>query len=79
VHFVRNRTLYTAELAHDQLGSGAVVDAAMTGTSAVSLLSEVRSTRIRGMVSGTAERMRPHRSVPEVAEFLEQYRLALAV
>ncbi|SEL56959.1 hypothetical protein SAMN05414137_1105 [Streptacidiphilus jiangxiensis] len=78
-HFVRNRTLYTAELAHDQLGHGAVVDAAVTGTSAVSLLSQVRSTRIRGMVSATAERMRLHRSVPEVAEFLERYRLALAV
>ncbi|MEY9872909.1 hypothetical protein ABH931_002386 [Streptacidiphilus sp. MAP12-33] len=77
-HFVRNRTLYMAELAHDQLGHGAVVDAAVTGTSAVSLLSQVRSTRIRGMVSATAERMRPHRSVPEVSEFLEQYRMALA-
>ncbi|WP_152648409.1 tetratricopeptide repeat protein [Streptacidiphilus anmyonensis] len=77
-HFVRNRTLYTAELAHDQLGHGAIVDAAVTGMSAVSLLAQVRSTRIRGMVSATAERMRQHQKVPEVSDFLEQYRMALA-
>jgi hypothetical protein len=77
-HFVRNRTLYTAELAHDQLGHGAVVDAAATGASAVALLAQVRSTRIHGMVSATAERMRRHRTVPEVADFLERYRMAIA-
>ncbi|WP_042367497.1 hypothetical protein [Streptacidiphilus neutrinimicus] len=77
-HFVRNRTLYTAELAHDQLGRGAVVDAAVTGMSAVALLAQVRSTRIRGMVSATAERMRQHEKVPEVSDFLERYRMALA-
>jgi tetratricopeptide (TPR) repeat protein len=77
-HFVRNRTLYTAELAHDQLGHGAVVDAAATGTSAVALLAQVRSTRIRGMVSATAERLRQHRTVPEVADFLERYSMAIA-
>ncbi|WP_042379329.1 hypothetical protein [Streptacidiphilus melanogenes] len=77
-HFVRNRTLYTAELAHDQLGRGAVVDAAVTGMSAVALLAQVRSTRIRGMVSATAERMRQHQKVPEVSDFLERYRMALA-
>ena len=78
VHFVRNRTLYTAELAHDQLGHGALLEAAHSGSSAVALLAQVRSTRIRGMVSATAERMRQHRSVPEVSDFLEQYQLAIA-
>ncbi|MEZ0065877.1 tetratricopeptide (TPR) repeat protein [Streptacidiphilus sp. MAP12-20] len=77
-HFVRNRALYTAELAHDQLGRGAVVEAAETGSTAVGLLAQVRSTRIRGMVSATAERMRPLGAVPEVADFLEKYQLALA-
>jgi hypothetical protein len=77
-HFVRNRTLYTAELAHDQLGKGALAEAARTGSSAVALLAQVRSTRIRGMVSATAERMREHRAVPEVFAFLEEYRAAIA-
>ncbi|WP_037605289.1 hypothetical protein [Streptacidiphilus rugosus] len=77
-HFVRNRALYTAELAHDQLGRGAVIEAAETGSTAVGLLAQVRSTRIRGMVSATAEQMRPLSAVPEVADFLEKYQLALA-
>ncbi|MBF9070538.1 tetratricopeptide repeat protein [Streptacidiphilus fuscans] len=79
-HFVRNRALYTAELAHDELGRGSVVEAARTGSDAIGLLTSVRSTRIRGMVSATAERMRSRglSRVPEVADFLERYQLALA-
>jgi tetratricopeptide (TPR) repeat protein len=76
-HFVRNRALYTAELAHDQLGRGELAAAADSGCAAVALLDQVRSTRIRSMVADTATRLRPHRGVPEVAEFVRRYDLAL--
>ena len=77
-HFVRNLALYTAELAHDQLGRGELAAAADSGCQAVALLAEVRSTRIRDMVADTVVRLRPHRSVPEVAELVNRYDAALA-
>ncbi|QMU75428.1 tetratricopeptide repeat protein [Streptacidiphilus sp. PB12-B1b] len=77
-HFVRNRALYTAELAHDQLGRGEPAAAAESGSQVVALFGEVRSTRIRSMVAGTAARLRAHRAVPEVADFLERYDTAPA-
>ncbi|WP_197084617.1 tetratricopeptide repeat protein [Saccharothrix sp. ST-888] len=77
-HFVRNRVLYTAELAHDRLGRGDLAGAANHGSAAVALLGEVRSARIRSMLADTAEHLRPHRSVAEVAEFLTAYRNAVA-
>ncbi|MFE2724426.1 tetratricopeptide repeat protein [Kitasatospora sp. NPDC059327] len=77
-HFVRNRVLYTAELAHDRLGRGDVAGAADHGTAAVALFGEVRSARIRSMLADTAERLRPHRAVPEVGRFLTAYDLAAA-
>ncbi|WP_405013216.1 tetratricopeptide repeat protein [Kitasatospora sp. NBC_01539] len=72
-HFVRNRVLYTAELAHDRLGLGDPAGAAEQGSAAVVLLGEVRSARIRGMLAGTAGRLGAHRAVPEVADFLDAY------
>jgi tetratricopeptide (TPR) repeat protein len=78
-HFLRNRALYTAELAHDRLGRGDLVGAADHGSAAVALLGEVRSARIRGMLAGTARRLRAHGAVPEVAGFLDAYDGALAV
>ena len=77
-HFVRNKALYTAELAHDQLGRGELAAAASSGCQVVSLLGEVRSTRIRSMVADTALRLRPHRGVPEVADFVSRYDSAIA-
>ena len=53
----------------DQILAGA----AEHGSAAVVLLGEVRSARIRAMVAGTADRLRGHRSVPEVADFLTAY------
>jgi hypothetical protein len=76
--FVRNRALYTAELANDQLGRGELAAAAESGSQVVSLFGEVRSTRIRSMVAGTVARLRPHQSVPEVADFVQRYDAALA-
>ncbi|AXI77671.1 ATP-binding protein [Peterkaempfera bronchialis] len=75
-HFVRNRALYTAELAHDQLGRGDLAAAAVSGTQALDLLTEVRSARIRSMLAGTAGGLRRHRDVPEVAAFVERYDIA---
>ncbi|MFJ9608142.1 tetratricopeptide repeat protein [Kitasatospora sp. NPDC101176] len=77
-HFVRNRVLYTAELAHDRLGRGDLVGAAHHGSAAVALFGEVRSARIRGMLADTAGRLRGHAAVPEVRRFLVGYDRAAA-
>ncbi|MFD5564886.1 tetratricopeptide repeat protein [Kitasatospora griseola] len=72
-HFVRNRALYTAELAHDRLGRGDLAGAAVQGSEVVALLGQVRSARIRGMLAHTADRLREHSAVAEVREFLAGY------
>ncbi|MFI9158441.1 tetratricopeptide repeat protein [Kitasatospora aureofaciens] len=77
-HFVRNRVLYTAELAHDRLGRGDLAGAAHHGSAAVALFGEVRSARIRSMLADTAGRLRPHAAVPEVRRFLIGYERAAA-
>ncbi|MEU8920904.1 tetratricopeptide repeat protein [Kitasatospora sp. NPDC048545] len=77
-HFVRNRVLYTAELAHDRLGRGDLAGAAHHGSSAVALFGDVRSARIRSMLADTAGRLRPHAAVPEVRRFLAEYDRAAA-
>ncbi|MFF2662730.1 tetratricopeptide repeat protein [Kitasatospora sp. NPDC058032] len=77
-HFVRNRVLYTAELAHDRLGRGDLAGAAEHGSAAVALFGDVRSARIRAMLADTAQRLREHRRVPEVGRFLAEYGAATA-
>lgn len=77
-HFVRNKVLFTAELAHDRLGRGDLAGASEHGSAAVALLSEVRSARIRGMLARTAGQLHEHDSVPEVRSFLDAYRTAIA-
>ncbi|MER7580860.1 tetratricopeptide repeat protein [Kitasatospora sp. NPDC097691] len=77
-HFLRNRVLYTAELAHDRLGRGDLAGAAHHGSSAVALFADVRSARIRSMLADTAGRLRPHAAVPEVRRFLAEYDRAAA-
>ncbi len=77
-HFVRNRALYTAELAHNRLGLGDLAGAGSHGYAAVHLLGEVRSARIRAMLADTAGRLRGHAAVPEVGEFLAAYDLLSA-
>ncbi|MFJ1707930.1 tetratricopeptide repeat protein [Kitasatospora sp. NPDC088346] len=76
--FVRNRALYTAELAHDLLGRGDPAGAAGQASAAAVLLGRVRSARIRGMLAHTAGRLREHAGVPEVRTFLDAYREAPA-
>ncbi|MEV7185493.1 tetratricopeptide repeat protein [Kitasatospora sp. NPDC093102] len=77
-HFVRNRVLYTAELAHDRLGRGDLAGAAHHGSAAVALFGDVGSARIRSMLADTAGRLRPHVAVPEVCRFLTDYDRAVA-
>ncbi|WP_327677116.1 tetratricopeptide repeat protein [Kitasatospora sp. NBC_00458] len=77
-HFVRNRVLYTAELAHDRLGRGDLAGAAEHGSAAVALFDEVGSARIRSMLADTAQRLRRHGTVPEVGRFLAEYDVATA-
>ncbi|MFJ1794797.1 tetratricopeptide repeat protein [Kitasatospora griseola] len=72
-HFVRNRALYIAELAHDRLGRGDLAGAAVQGSEVVALLGQVRSARIRGMLAHTADRLRGHSAVAEVRDFLAGY------
>ncbi|MEY9948895.1 tetratricopeptide repeat protein [Kitasatospora sp. GAS1066B] len=76
--FVRNRALYTAELAHDRLGRGDLAGSAAHGSAAVALLGQVRSARIRGMLADTAQRLRAFQAVREVGEFLAGYDNAVA-
>ncbi|MBO1419282.1 tetratricopeptide repeat protein [Streptomyces sp. FH025] len=77
-HFVRNRVLYTAELAHDRLGRGDLAGAGHHGSAAVALFGEVGSARIRSMLADTAGRLRRHTAVPEVHRFLADYDRAAA-
>ncbi|MCX4748937.1 tetratricopeptide repeat protein [Kitasatospora sp. NBC_01287] len=76
--FVRNRALYTAELAHDRLGRGDLAGAGEHGSAAVALLGQVRSARIRGMLAETARRLRGCHAVSEVGAFLAGYDSAVA-
>ncbi|MGF1428510.1 tetratricopeptide repeat protein [Kitasatospora sp. LaBMicrA B282] len=76
--FVRNRALYTAELAHDRLGRGDLAGAGVHGSAAVELLGRVRSARIRAMLADTATRLRGFAQVDEVGAFLAGYDNALA-
>lgn len=77
-HFVRNRALYTAELAHDRLGRGDLAGAGGHGSAAVTLLGGVRSARITAMLADTAARLRGCSAVPEVGGFLAVYDRASA-
>lgn len=71
-HFTRNTALFTAELAGDLAGGGEVEEAAGSAGRALDLLGQVRSSRVGGMLDGTARRLRHHRGVPAVANFLDR-------
>ncbi|MFD9814718.1 tetratricopeptide repeat protein [Streptomyces sp. NPDC059080] len=72
-HFTRNIALFTTELAGDLAADGAPEEAGVTGSRALRLLGQVKSSRIRAMLDSTARALRPHRSVKEVAAFLERH------
>ena len=69
-HFVRNKALYTAELADDLTGRRRPDEAAAAGTRALALLGPVQSRRIREMLGRTARRLWPYASEPSVRDFL---------
>ncbi|MCI0386899.1 hypothetical protein [Streptomyces sp. CNQ085] len=71
-HFARNTALFTAELADDLAGGGEVEEAAGAAGRALDLLGQVRSSRVGGMLDRTARRLRHHRAVPAVADFLDR-------
>lgn len=73
-HFVRNTALFTAELAENLAAAGHPDEAAAAGRSALSLLQEVRSARVRAMLGGTAERLRRWSGNTEVEAFLTNLR-----
>ncbi|MFD7510044.1 tetratricopeptide repeat protein [Streptomyces sp. NPDC059853] len=68
-HLVRNRALYTAELAGHLTGGGHPEEAAETGQQALDLLEQVHSSRIRTLLRHTANRLTARTPTPEVAAF----------
>ncbi|CAM5535191.1 tetratricopeptide repeat protein [Streptomyces abikoensis] len=73
-HFARNTALFTAQLAGDLARAGAPDAAAAAGERALDLLAEVRSTRIRTMLAGTARVLAGrYGGTPSVASFLERH------
>ncbi|MEV0277280.1 tetratricopeptide repeat protein [Streptomyces sp. NPDC050610] len=72
-HFTRNIALFTAELAGDLAGCGALEEAASAGGRVLDLLEGVQSARIRAMLAGMAGTLRPHRRSAPVAAFLARH------
>jgi tetratricopeptide (TPR) repeat protein len=69
-HFVRNRALFTAELAGDLAALRRPEEAAEAGRAALALLGPVRSARIYGMLGAAARRLRPYAGEDGVDAFL---------
>ncbi|MCW5251831.1 hypothetical protein [Streptomyces sp. SHP 1-2] len=72
-HFTRNLALYSAELADDLARGGRPDEAAGAGMRVLDLLGEVQSSRVRGMLAGTARVLLPHRRVQGVSAFLDRH------
>ncbi|MFD4597951.1 hypothetical protein ACFWPQ_07915 [Streptomyces sp. NPDC058464] len=72
-HFTRNIALYTAELADDLARGGLPDEAATAGMRVLDLLDQVQSSRIQGMLAGTARVLLPHRRASGVQEFLDRH------
>ncbi|MFJ5675066.1 tetratricopeptide repeat protein [Streptomyces sp. NPDC093097] len=72
-HFTRNIALFTAELAGDLAAGGHPEEAAAAAQRTLTLLTQVRSARIRAMLDGTARALRPYRDCGPVSDFLQRY------
>ncbi|MET9099910.1 hypothetical protein [Streptomyces antibioticus] len=72
-HFTRNIALYTAELADDLARGGRPDEAATAGLRVLDLLDQVQSSRVQGMLDGTARVLAPHRRASGVSAFLERH------
>ncbi|MFZ3557736.1 tetratricopeptide repeat protein [Streptomyces sp. BH055] len=75
-HFTRNMALYTAELADDLARAGHPDESASAGLRTLNLLQDVRSSRIEGMLAGTARVLLPHRRAAGVSVFLDAHATA---
>ncbi|MEU3063488.1 tetratricopeptide repeat protein [Streptomyces subrutilus] len=75
-HFARNVALYAAELAGDLARAGAPDEAAWAGGRVLDLLAEVRSARVRSLLSETARTLVPYRRSPRVGAFLTRHAAA---
>ncbi|POX56090.1 hypothetical protein C3489_06555 [Streptomyces sp. Ru71] len=75
-HFLRNTALFTAELADDLARGGRPDEAAAAGLRVLGLLDQVQSSRVQGMLAGTARVLLPHRRASGVSEFLERHAAA---
>jgi tetratricopeptide (TPR) repeat protein len=73
-HFVRNRALFTAELAGDLAALKRPAEAAEAGGKALELLGPVQSARIRAMLGTAARRLRPYEGDSAVDAFLAKQR-----
>jgi tetratricopeptide (TPR) repeat protein len=73
-HFVRNRALFTAELAGDLAAMRRPEEAAAAGSQALDLLGPVQSSRVRTMLNTTARRLRPYTDGAGVGDFLARQR-----
>lgn len=76
-HFLRNRALFTAELAGDLAALNRPEEAADAGTKALALLGPVQSSRIRAMLGTAAHRLSPYAGDSTVDAFLTQQRRAV--
>ncbi|MEU2713414.1 hypothetical protein [Streptomyces sp. NPDC007205] len=72
-HFTRNIALYMAELADDLAREGRPDEAAAAGLRVLALLDQVQSSRVQGMLAGTARVLLPHRRASGVSEFLDRH------
>lgn len=77
-HLTRNIALYTTELASGLARAGRPDEAADAGTRVLTLLGEVRSSRVQSRLAATAELLGPHRRHRPVGAFLDRHE-ALAV
>ncbi|MFD8281426.1 tetratricopeptide repeat protein [Streptomyces solisilvae] len=77
-HFTRNIALFTTELASDLVAGGAPDAAAAAAGRALSLLDQVKSSRIRRMLDDTARILRPYGRDEAVADFLARHEAAVA-
>ncbi|MFK0292406.1 tetratricopeptide repeat protein [Streptomyces sp. NPDC090442] len=72
-HFTRNIALFTAELAGNLAAGGLAEESATAALRVLTLLTQVRSARIRAILNGTARVLGPYRDHGPVADFLERY------
>lgn len=78
-HFTRNLALYRAELTVDLARAGLAEEAAATGHEVLDLLEQVRSSRIRTMLTDAVTVLEPRgRGATDIQDFVDRHRAATA-